>query len=135
MVACTLPLGPQLETLSGHRGSLYSLFREIESRGMTQESIVLACTLAGEAEAAAHLELPPDTELFALERVRLADGEPLAHDCVWLPGGSAHRCCTPTSAIQPSTTSWTDVTSPGPTEVESASPPRTSPRPPLSTST
>ncbi|MGC1207836.1 MAG: GntR family transcriptional regulator [Ornithinimicrobium sp.] len=68
-------------------GSIYSLFREIEARGMTQESSVLAQTLAVEPEAAAHLELEPETELFALERIRLADGEPLAHDCVWLPGG------------------------------------------------
>ncbi|CAN5399462.1 GntR family transcriptional regulator [soil metagenome] len=67
-------------------GSMYSLFREIEARGMVQESIVLACTLAVEPQAAAHLDLAPDTELFALERVRLAEGEPLAHDCVWLPG-------------------------------------------------
>ncbi|MGB5952310.1 MAG: GntR family transcriptional regulator, partial [Ornithinimicrobium sp.] len=67
-------------------GSIYSLFREVEARGMTQESIVLARTLAIEPEAAARLDVPPETELFALERIRLADGEPLAHDCVWLPG-------------------------------------------------
>ncbi len=67
-------------------GSIYSLFREVEARGMTQESTVLAQTLATEPEAAAHLELPSETELFALERIRLANDEPLAHDCVWLPG-------------------------------------------------
>ncbi|MGB6020744.1 MAG: GntR family transcriptional regulator [Ornithinimicrobium sp.] len=67
-------------------GGLYSLFREIEARGMTQESIVLACRLAEEPQAAARLALDPRAELFALERVRLADGEPLAHDCAWLPG-------------------------------------------------
>lgn len=73
-------------TIEQPLGSLYSLFREIEARGMTQRSVVLACTLAVEPEAAARLELDADAELFALERIRLADGEPLAHDCVWLPG-------------------------------------------------
>lgn len=66
-------------------GSIYSLFREIEARGMTQESIVLARILTVEPEAAVHLELAPETELFALERIRLANGQPLAHDRVWLP--------------------------------------------------
>ncbi|MGB3762339.1 MAG: GntR family transcriptional regulator [Ornithinimicrobium sp.] len=68
-------------------GSLYSLFREVEARGMTQESTVLACRVAQEPQAAARLGLAPQTELFALERIRFADGQPLAHDCVWLPGG------------------------------------------------
>ncbi len=65
---------------------IYLLFHEIEAQGMSQESIVLACTLAVEPEAAAHLDRALETELFALERVRLAGREPLAHDCVWLPG-------------------------------------------------
>ncbi|MGI8947416.1 MAG: GntR family transcriptional regulator [Ornithinimicrobium sp.] len=52
----------------------------------SQESIVLACTLAVEPEAAARLDLAPEAKLFALERIRLAGSEPLAHDCVWLPG-------------------------------------------------
>lgn len=73
-------------TIEQPLGSIYSLFREIEAKGMTQESTVLACTLATEPRAAERLGLGPDTELFALERIRLADGEPLAHDCVWLPG-------------------------------------------------
>lgn len=66
-------------------GSLYSLFREIESRGIVQESVVLSCGLKSHPEAAAQLGLPPESDLFALERIRLAGGEPLAHDCVWLP--------------------------------------------------
>jgi len=67
-------------------GSIYSLFHEIEAQGMSQESVVLACALAIEPEAATRLDRAPESELFALERVRLADSEPLAHDCVWLPG-------------------------------------------------
>jgi GntR family transcriptional regulator len=66
-------------------GSLYSLFREVEARGMTQTSTVLALHRECEAEVAAELDLPGDTELIYLERLRLADGEPLAHDRVWLP--------------------------------------------------
>ncbi|MGB3186466.1 MAG: GntR family transcriptional regulator [Ornithinimicrobium sp.] len=73
-------------TIEQPLGSIYSLFHEIEARGMIQASVVLACTLAVEPQIAAHLDLAPDTELFTLERVRLAAGEPLAHDCVWLPG-------------------------------------------------
>ncbi len=73
-------------TIEQPLGSLYSLFREVEARGMAQTSVVLACTMATEPRAAERLGLPADTELFALERIRLTDGEPLAHDCVWLPG-------------------------------------------------
>ncbi len=72
-------------TIEQPLGSLYSLFREVEARGMTQTSVVLACTMATEPRAAERLGLPPDAEMFALERIRLTGGEPLAHDCVWLP--------------------------------------------------
>lgn len=72
-------------TIEQPLGSIYSLFHAIEAQGLSQESIVLACTLAVEPEAAARLDRAPESELFALERVRLAGSEPLAHDCVWLP--------------------------------------------------
>ncbi len=72
-------------TIEQPLGSIYSLFHEVEAQGLSQESIVLACTLAVEPEAAARLDRAPEAELFALERVRLAGREPLAHDCVWLP--------------------------------------------------
>jgi GntR family transcriptional regulator len=70
-------------------GSLYSLFREVEARGMTQTSTVLALRREHHAEAAAEFDLPEDAELIYLERLRLADGEPLAHDRVWLPANLA----------------------------------------------
>ena len=66
-------------------GSLYSLFREVEARGIRQASRVLALRLERDATAAAALGLGADDELFHLERLRLADDEPLAHDRVWLP--------------------------------------------------
>jgi GntR family transcriptional regulator len=70
-------------------GSLYSLFREVEARGMRQTSKVLALRAETNPEAAAALSLPEDTELVHLERVRLADDEPLAYDQVWLPASAA----------------------------------------------
>jgi len=66
-------------------GSLYSLFREVEARGMRQTSQVLALRQEARPDVAAALGLPADAGLVHLERVRLADDEPLAHDRVWLP--------------------------------------------------
>ncbi len=67
-------------------GSLYSLFREVEARGMVQASTVLAQRMDRSPTAAAVLGLPGGADLLYLERLRLADGTPLAHDVVWLPG-------------------------------------------------
>lgn len=66
-------------------GSLYSLFREVEARGMVQVSEVLAQRSVRDPGVAAVLGLPARAALFSLERVRMADGEPLAHDRAWLP--------------------------------------------------
>lgn len=66
-------------------GTLYSLFRQVEAHGLEQRSDVLALELAADPGAAEHLARPPGEELVHLERVRLAGGEPLAHDNVWLP--------------------------------------------------
>jgi len=65
-------------------GSLYSLFREVESRGHVQRSTVLDVGMRQDAAVAAVLGRPAEAELFYLERLRLVDGEPLAHDKVWL---------------------------------------------------
>jgi GntR family transcriptional regulator len=70
-------------------GSLYSLFRQVESHGLAQVSRVLALDLRTDATAAGHLGRPDDEELLYLERVRLAGGEPLAHDRAWLPASVA----------------------------------------------
>lgn len=70
-------------------GSLYSLFREVEGRGMVQASRVITLELTTDPAAADALGLAPDTPLVHLERLRLADGEPLAHDRVWLPASVA----------------------------------------------
>lgn len=67
-------------------GALYSLFRSIEATGTAQRSEVLHCTMRTDADVAGHLGTSEDSELFFLERLRYADAEPLALDCVWLPG-------------------------------------------------
>jgi GntR family transcriptional regulator len=66
-------------------GGLYSLFREVEARGQEQRSDVLSIGILTDPVAAEALGLEGDAELFFLERLRRADGEPLAHDRVWLP--------------------------------------------------
>jgi GntR family transcriptional regulator len=66
-------------------GSLYSLYREIQSRGMVSTSRVIAQAMTRDAAVAPSLGMDEDALLFYLERVRFADGSPLAHDRIWLP--------------------------------------------------
>ncbi len=66
-------------------GGLYSLFRSVEARGLTQRSEVLALERDRDPDAATRLDLPPRAELVRLERLRFAGDEPLALDSVWLP--------------------------------------------------
>ncbi len=66
-------------------GALWSLFRAVESAGMTQTSDVLTLTEVTAPTIAVQLELPPGEPLVHLERLRRVDGEPLAHDRAWLP--------------------------------------------------
>ena len=66
-------------------GALYSLFREVESQGIAQTSTVLALDMRPDPFAADRLGLEADTDLFHLERIRYAGGQPLAVDTAWLP--------------------------------------------------
>lgn len=66
-------------------GGLYSLFRSIESAGVAQTSTVLEMGPAINPEAASHLGVDEETELFHLERIRFAGDLPLAVDRAWLP--------------------------------------------------
>jgi GntR family transcriptional regulator len=66
-------------------GALYSLFRSVEASGLEQRSEVRALQARTDARVAALLGRPATTELIYLERLRLADGEPLALDRAWLP--------------------------------------------------
>lgn len=66
-------------------GALYSLFTSVESAGITQYSQVRFLDVRTDTEAASHLGVLDDTPLVYLERLRMADDEPLALDQVWLP--------------------------------------------------
>lgn len=71
-------------------GSVYSLFRSVESQGATQTSEVIRLEATTDASVSERLGLAPEAALTVIERVRLADGEPLAHDISWLPHTLAH---------------------------------------------
>lgn len=73
-------------------GALYSSFRPVEDKGRTQRRIVRGLDVRRDPDAAACLSLPADADLTYLERLRLADDDPLALDQVWLPA-------TPTTAL------------------------------------
>jgi GntR family transcriptional regulator len=66
-------------------GALYSLFRSVEATGVEQRSKVRVLEVRRCAPVSATLGLEPEAELVFLERLRLADGEPLALDRSWLP--------------------------------------------------
>lgn len=66
-------------------GTLYSLFAAVQSAGQEQRSTVRALDVRADGVVAARLGLEESTPLLYLERLRLADGEPLAVDRVWLP--------------------------------------------------
>lgn len=66
-------------------GALYSLFRSVEAGGLEQRSEVRVLEVRVDDAVAARLGRAPQTEFVFLERLRLADGEPLALDRAWLP--------------------------------------------------
>lgn len=66
-------------------GALYSLHGAIEAAGMTPRSVVRIQEVRCDSEVAARLALQADAPLVLLERVRLADDEPLAVDRAWFP--------------------------------------------------
>ena len=66
-------------------GGVYSLFDSVTSAGLSQRSVVRAIGTMTNAEAARHLGLPVRSRLLCMERLRMADDEPLALDSVWLP--------------------------------------------------
>ncbi len=66
-------------------GALYSLFASVEATGQEQRSIVHTLDIRADGVVAARLGLEESTPLVFLERLRLAGGEPLAVDRVWLP--------------------------------------------------
>jgi GntR family transcriptional regulator len=65
-------------------GAIYSLFRSIEEQGIVQDSVVRCLEERTDHEASLMLGRPGEPLLY-LERLRLADGKPIALDCSWLP--------------------------------------------------
>lgn len=65
-------------------GALYSLFSEVQARGMRQRSEVLAREARRDPAVAHRLGIDADTEFVYLERLRYADEQPLALDRTWL---------------------------------------------------
>ena len=70
-------------------GALYSLFSAVEDQGREQTSQVLRLQSSRDAQAASQLGVSADVEFVCLERLRLADDEPLALDTAWLPADLA----------------------------------------------
>ena len=70
-------------------GTFYSLFRSVEAQGFVQRSVVRYLEERRDEEAASVLGCAPEDPLVYLERLRLADGEPIVLDCSWLPASLA----------------------------------------------
>jgi GntR family transcriptional regulator len=66
-------------------GALYSLFRSVEAHHQRQDSVVRVLDERADGVVASRLGLEESTPLFHLERLRLAEGTPLAVDRVWMP--------------------------------------------------
>ncbi|WP_420113133.1 GntR family transcriptional regulator [Pseudactinotalea sp.] len=67
------------------RVSKGSLYEDLAIQGRNPSTSVLRHDIEKNARAAAALDLDPETDLLALRRLRLADGEPLAIMQNWLP--------------------------------------------------
>jgi GntR family transcriptional regulator len=76
-------------TIEQATGAIYSLYRSIAAAGLSQHSRVLDLSITTDAEIAERLGLRATAQLVRLERLRLADNEPLAHDTAWLPASVA----------------------------------------------
>ena len=70
-------------------GAIYSLFRAVEAQGARQTIVLRALVECTDAWAAGKLELDAAAPLVLVDRVRLADGVPLAIDRAWLPADLA----------------------------------------------
>jgi GntR family transcriptional regulator len=74
-------------------GALYSLFASVEASGQEQRSVVRALDFRTDSDVADRLGRPTSAPLFYLERLRLAGGEPLALDRVWMPAEIGASLC------------------------------------------
>jgi GntR family transcriptional regulator len=65
--------------------TLYSLFSTMDERGIRQRSVVHRLSTTTNPTVAERLGLRAQAKLVVLERTRIADDSPLAHDTAWLP--------------------------------------------------
>lgn len=72
-------------------GTLEGLFEQVEAQGVMQTSLVRVREETTDAGIARRLKLSARARLVHIERLRLADGEPLALDRSWLPARVARR--------------------------------------------
>ncbi|MEV4951071.1 GntR family transcriptional regulator [Paenarthrobacter nitroguajacolicus] len=70
-----------------HVRQLTSFSDDARSQGLRPDSTLVALdVLRSDAEVAAHLGVDQGDPVTRLERIRLIEGEPLAHEIAWLPG-------------------------------------------------
>lgn len=92
----TFVTGPQVNS----RLHLMSFSREMRSRGLEPRTEVLGAVVEpADDEVAGHLRIRRGEEVVRLERIRLADGTPMAHEVGWypsalFPGMLQHRLTT-----------------------------------------
>lgn len=72
-------------------GRVYTLAGTVTGHGGKVRTVVLTVDTRTDAAAAARLDQPTSAALVYVERLRCADGEPLAVDRSWLPCTLAHR--------------------------------------------
>lgn len=70
--------------ISQDLGTMYSLFQELETRGIEQRSKVLVVDRRQDEVVAQRLGLPSGSDTVYIERLRCAEDQPLAWDCAWL---------------------------------------------------
>ncbi|MGC9221878.1 MAG: GntR family transcriptional regulator [Solirubrobacteraceae bacterium] len=75
-------------------GALHSLYSSVEAAGFEATSIVRTLGVRRDQHIARRLELPDRAPLVYLERIRLADGQPLAIDRAWFPAEIAEPLLT-----------------------------------------
>ncbi|BCW63124.1 GntR family transcriptional regulator [Paenarthrobacter sp. MSM-2-10-13] len=69
-----------------HVRQLTSFSDDARTQGLRPDSKLLALDVLGsDAEVAAHLGIDQGKPVTRLERIRLIEGEPLAHEVAWLP--------------------------------------------------
>jgi GntR family transcriptional regulator len=72
------------DVISQHLGAMHSLVHELESRGIEQRSELLVAEERTDPQAAQRLGLAVSAVLVHVERIRHADGDPIAWDRVWV---------------------------------------------------